>query len=537
MNFTSWYRPSLARTIAALLLGIGAAPAPAQAQPAPDVYRPYLPPSIAQSAALRAFTVAPFADADIKPGETLLSGAFVISTDPQSLTIRVTSSTSAKGVTKEFDPPAARQIQLRAGVALWAGSKKRASIDWEKQVLDYAPVLVVGTEGAAGQPFVARKVEIVDGYIGDLLKDPEFQQQLQQVQSAQALQQTILKGQLPPHSMWLENLDLGQMTTGYGQPQSGKSVGNNALRLGGVTFSHGIGTHAESDFVVDLKGKATRFAAIVGVDEEIGSRGSVVFSVWVDGRKVEGSTIMRVGDDPELVTADLTGAKTLRLQVSDAGDSVNSDHADWAGAFLEFVPATDLGNPSSRPNPVKYAGASIPPPVGEDVLRAQDAPPDVIWLESLDLQKMSAGYSRPLPGRSIGDNPLRMSGVTYPHGVGTHASSRMMIDLNGTATRFMAMVGVDEEIGVIGSVEFSVWVDGQEMANTGVIKAGQPPQLLSVNLTGASTLELRAEDGEDGINSDHADWGGALIQLVPGTGKNEAPVAIDEDEKKAEMKF
>ena len=510
----------------ALLLASGTLASVAQAQNAPDVYKPWLSPALAQSPALRAFKFAPFANADIGAGETLLQGAFVISTNPDSITLKVFASTSAAGETQTFDPPQGKEIRLTPATALWAAQKKRETLDWT-HVLDYAPVFVVGKDGGAGQPLTARKIDIVDGFVGDLMQDPEFQKQLQALKDEESLKEQLRSGELPAHAMWLENVGISHMTTGYGDAQIAKSVDNNPLRLGGETYAHGIGTHAESELLIDLKGKATRFVSVVGVDDEISSRGSTVFSAWADGRKVAGSTIMRAGDEPELLDVDLTGVKTLRLQISDAGDSANSDHADWAGARLELTPTTDLKNPSSLPAAISYPMIDLAAPPAEAMVRANDIRPNDVWLESLDLNKMSSGYNRPQIAKSIDGNPLRLGGQVHPHGVGTHANSRFAIDLKGNATRFIAMVGVDEEIGPIGSVVFSVWVDGQEMANTGALHNTQAPQLLSVNLRGASRLELRAEDAEDGPNSDHADWGSALIQLVPGTGANEMPVAVD----------
>ena len=515
----------LSKTIVLLLAGVALARA-ARAQEAPDIYKPWLPPSLAGSPALRAFKFAPFANSDIRAGETLLQGVFVVSTHPDSITLKIVSSTSATGETQEFDPPQGKEIRLTPQTALWAAQKKRESIDWTN-VIDYAPVFVVGLDGGAGQPLVARKVDVVDGFVGDLLQDPEFQKQLQAMKDEEAQQEQLRAGELPAHAMWLENLDLSQMTTGYRTAQIAKSIDGNPLRLGGQPYAHGVGTHAESDMQIDLKGRATRFISMVGVDDEITQRGSVVFSVWADGRKVAGSSILRAGDEPELIEADLTDVQTLRLQVSDAGDSANSDHADWAGARLDLTPATDLKNPSSLPVAVNYSTVNIPTPPEFDALYSPSAPPDYLWIDALDLQKMTSGYKRPNAGKSIEGNAIQMLGRVHPHGIGTHAPSRFAVALNGNATRFLARVGIDDEINANGSVVFSVWVDGQEMANTGVIKAGDQAQQLSVNLAGASMLELRADNADDGNNSDHADWGGALIQLVPGTVAGEAPFATD----------
>ena len=46
--------------------------------------------------------------------------------------------------------------------------------------------------------------------------------------------------------VWLESLDLSHMEHGWGDPQAGKSIEGNPLRLGGRTFAHGVGTHADS---------------------------------------------------------------------------------------------------------------------------------------------------------------------------------------------------------------------------------------------------------------------------------------------------
>ena len=78
-------------------------------------------------------------------------------------------------------------------------------------------------------------------------------------------------------------------------------------------------------------------------------------------------------------------------------------------------------------------------------LAAQDPPPHALWLETLDLSKMTAGYGTPQAGKSIDGNPLTLNGVVYPHGVGTHAASEFVVDLHGAATHFAAMVGVDDE--------------------------------------------------------------------------------------------
>lgn len=163
---------------------------------------------------------------------------------------------------------------------------------------------------------------------------------------------------------------------------------------------------------------------------------------------------------------------------------------------------------------------------GQDAaaLRAENAPPGAIWLETLDLGKMTQEYGNPRARRTVDNNPLRLRGVTYPHGIGTHAHSEWEIDLKGAARRFTAMAGLDDERRGQGSIIFEVWMDGKKAAETPVLHGGDEPRLLSVDLTGAKRLVLIVGDGGDGITHDHGDWAGALLTLDPSA--TAAPTAV-----------
>ncbi len=165
---------------------------------------------------------------------------------------------------------------------------------------------------------------------------------------------------VPANGRWVETLDLSKMTEGYGTAVAGRSIDGHPLTLGGVVYPHGIGTHAESVFVIKLHGGATHFAAMVGVDDEVHTSGSVAFSVSVDGRTSAQTGTLHGGDTPQLVSVDLTGAQTLTLRVSDGGDGISYDHADWAGAMLTLVPG--MAAPEAFTLPVVPARLVVPAP-------------------------------------------------------------------------------------------------------------------------------------------------------------------------------
>ncbi|HWH67919.1 MAG TPA: NPCBM/NEW2 domain-containing protein, partial [Candidatus Sulfotelmatobacter sp.] len=133
-------------------------------------------------------------------------------------------------------------------------------------------------------------------------------------------------------TVWLDSLDLSKMRQGYGQAQTKRSIRGTPLAIKGKQFERGVGTHAASALWIQLDGGTERFSASVGVDDAAHGPGSVVFRVLADGKKCFDSGIMKTNQAAKTVELDLRGVKTLLLQVTDAGDGMEYDHADWAEA-------------------------------------------------------------------------------------------------------------------------------------------------------------------------------------------------------------
>lgn len=158
---------------------------------------------------------------------------------------------------------------------------------------------------------------------------------------------------------WLSELQPASATNGQGPVELNFSNGaaaakdGGAINLNGVSTIRGLGVHAQSEIMYDLAGKYTRFQSEVGIDDEVGSAGSVVFQVLVDdvvrfdSGVVTGSTATKPFD------IDVAGAGSLKLVVTDAGDGNDSDHADWANARL--LSAT---NPNPNPTPAPSVTSS-----------------------------------------------------------------------------------------------------------------------------------------------------------------------------------
>ncbi len=132
-------------------------------------------------------------------------------------------------------------------------------------------------------------------------------------------------------------------------------------------------------------------------------------------------------------------------------------------------------------------------------------------LGSLDLRHARIGWGELQHGKSVDGNPLKIGGREFQGGIGTHAYSRIDLDLKKSAVRFEAMVGVDDETGGKGSVEFVVRGGGKRLWSSGVMTGKDPAKKVSVDLSGLDSVSLVVGDGGDGINYDHADWADARI--------------------------
>jgi N-acetylneuraminic acid mutarotase len=128
-----------------------------------------------------------------------------------------------------------------------------------------------------------------------------------------------------------------------------------ALRIGGQTFAKGIGVHANSELRYALNGRCSTFSATVGIDAEVGTKGSVVFQVFGDGKLLKASAPLMGADGGELLSVPVAGVNELRLVVTDAGDGFEYDHADWADARLT-CDLTEVTPPATSTNIYQYTG-------------------------------------------------------------------------------------------------------------------------------------------------------------------------------------
>jgi len=114
---------------------------------------------------------------------------------------------------------------------------------------------------------------------------------------------------------------------------------------------------------------------------------------------------------------------------------------------------------------------------------------------------------------NVGGGDLRVGGGTYDKGIGLHSRSRVSYAVPADATRFEAVVGLDEVTGRSGGVQVQVFADDKPLLDPPPELAGtDAPRALLVALPpGARRLTLFVDFGRGGDVQDHVDWADARI--------------------------
>lgn len=125
------------------------------------------------------------------------------------------------------------------------------------------------------------------------------------------------------------------------------------------------------------------------------------------------------------------------------------------------------------------------------------------------------------------DRPLSIGGQTYATGLGLHADSEIHIQASGpvtpACTRFRADVGIDDEVGDLGSVTFQIFGDGVKLYDSGELTGAMDSKHIDIALGDKSDLRFVTLKGANNYY-DHADWAGARLECAATPPQSERPV-------------
>jgi len=130
----------------------------------------------------------------------------------------------------------------------------------------------------------------------------------------------------------------------------------------------------------------------------------------------------------------------------------------------------------------------------------QDAKPES-WEQS---------WSEPKVGKSVENNAIRIDGRVFEYGVGSHAPSRLVWNLNGAYKKFHSFIGLDDESACGNGAIWLVRGDGKELYRSRVLGSREIDSI-SVDISGVNKFELETLDNGD-KDCDHSDWAGAWLE-------------------------
>jgi alpha-galactosidase len=333
----------------------------------------------------------------------------------------------------------------------------------------------------------------------------------------------------------MSELDLTNITfyndNGKNSVQANLTTFGADLVLKGVKYESGVGTHAPSKAVIELNG-ATHFYSILGVNDDADlkdNHGVVDYSVTLYKDKqattISSGTVRRDDDNAIYVcNIDVADYDYLVLDYTN-GAQTWADHCVWADARFNYsgtAPRTITENQM-------YASTGGNTSTDSSIVNLPTSGTNgeqIIPLSSLEITNATCGWGTIQANKSIDGNDIKLNGVTYASGVGTHSPSRIIVKLNGAVTNFHGLVGIDDEVasGVAsntsnyGTCDYAVILraeDGTESTyqhGTLQYAADPTPAQIDVPCSGAKYLILEITNGNGGNSYDHVDWANAYLE-------------------------
>ncbi|MCX6897625.1 MAG: NPCBM/NEW2 domain-containing protein [Verrucomicrobia bacterium] len=112
---------------------------------------------------------------------------------------------------------------------------------------------------------------------------------------------------------------------------------------------------------------------------------------------------------------------------------------------------------------------------------------------------------------SVSGRPLTLRGRVFERGLGVHSRSSLTYQLDKKFSLLTGVIGLDDEGGKLGRVQFVVRGDGRELLRA-TVSGTDAPKPLRVAVAGVERLELLVDFAREEDTGDRADW--ADLRLV-----------------------
>ncbi|MEK4483636.1 NPCBM/NEW2 domain-containing protein [Paenibacillus sp. FSL R5-0876] len=140
---------------------------------------------------------------------------------------------------------------------------------------------------------------------------------------------------------------------------------------------------------------------------------------------------------------------------------------------------------------------------------------DYAYISGLNANSVVVGWGELRKDKAVSGGIITLVrqglAATYAKGIGVHANSEVVYDIEGEGYDFFeSYIGIDQAMkGKPSSATFAVYVDGEQKFESDVFRAGTEHQFVKIPVTGAREVKLVTTDAKDGNASDHTVWADA----------------------------
>ncbi len=177
---------------------------------------------------------------------------------------------------------------------------------------------------------------------------------LRDVRKEQSQPETLGDLRLPKNEnvVYLNTLERLGQTLRQSRERKNISGQQNVISLKGIKYKNGLAVPVPSELRFSLDRQYSQFRASIGLSDEAGARGAVVFQVFADGVRIFDSAKMTGSTWTRELSLNVAGCNELKLVVTGAGDGGLFDRAVWADARVEKsqVITNRAGVPAHRHN-------------------------------------------------------------------------------------------------------------------------------------------------------------------------------------------
>jgi len=130
-----------------------------------------------------------------------------------------------------------------------------------------------------------------------------------------------------------------------------------------------------------------------------------------------------------------------------------------------------------------------------------------IYLKLADAIREEHGWGTPRDRASVSGAPLRIGSITFRRGIGTHAPAELVFPTGGKYRWLTFHAGISGDMTAMGSVTVEVWLDGEKVYETPVMRVKGEPVYVSLPLQEAEEVRIVGTDAGDGIGADNLNLG------------------------------